>query len=521
MKVFQHLGEWLYDCALKYADYEALSIENDVYSYRELHELASLLARGFSLSQGKYCALLGRRNIGILAGVVASLCYGKTYLPLNENETPEGLSLLSKITDFDLLVTCAEEQNLLHDLLKHIDKPLVIILSDSKQRPNWCNDYPKHYFLSHADLARMPTAQMKTDNPDAYLMFTSGSTGNPKGVEVAHTNVTRYVSNTIALYQPTCADRFSQICPLSFDVSIHDLFVPWTIGASTHVFDAKNSLMLGGFVRDKHLTFWASVPSVILYFQRLRQLEPGSFPNLRQSLFCGEPLLQNMAKSWHIAAPASHIDNIYGPTEATVAVCGYRWSPESAITNELVVPIGTPYPGTKLKIGRQRQNEGDVEEGELWIGGEQVVSGYLSSNAMQADNFEYDGNCYWYRTGDWVKRDNDGIFHFLGRCDDQLKVNGQRLERLEIESMLSKAVGVDDIAVIGWPVISGNCVEGLVFFISWHEKSNPELRKICQQFMPRSMWPTRLVIGAIPKNRNGKTDYKQLKAKLAEGRVSS
>ncbi|HCT7987737.1 TPA: AMP-binding protein [Serratia liquefaciens] len=521
MTTCHHLGQLLQDTATNYADSEALSIGDESWSYRQLHEFAALLARGFAIAQGKYCALLGPRHIGTLASVVAALCYGKTYLPLNEDDPAERLGLLARSTRFDLLVTREQERPLLEELLAQIDFPLVIILTDCLRCPDWCRDYSQHCFLAQDDLAALPAAEPCNDNPHAYLMFTSGSTGTPKGVEVSHDNVVRYVGNTVALYQPNHNDRFSQLAPLSFDFSVHDLFVPWAAGASTHVFDASQSMALGRLIHEKRLTFWASVPSTALWLKRLRQLTPGVFPHLRQSLFCGEPLLHGVAESWQQAAPHSRIDNIYGPTEATVAVCGYRWSNDPSQAAGAVVPIGHPYPGTVLKIGRPRQDGSASHEGELWIGGEQVVQGYWSGLPVKADNFLIEHGEAWYRTGDWARLDAAGCLHFLGRCDDQLKVQGQRLERLEIESMLRLVLGTEDVAVIGWPVVEGNSVEGLVFFVGAHHKSNMELRKLCQEAMPRIMWPGKLVLGAIPKNLNGKTDYKQLRAELEAGSSAS
>ncbi|MEW2738380.1 AMP-binding protein [Providencia sp. PROV130] len=521
MTTNHHLGQLLLATAAKYAHLEALSIKDDIWSYQQLHEFAGLLARGYALSTKKYCALLGPRHIGTLAGVVAALCYGKTYLPLHEEMPVDRLVLLSHSTGFDLLVTREQEQVLLQNFLMQNESPLIIILTDCKHTPSWCCDYPQHRFLGMDDLAVLSAVEPRSDNPQAYLMFTSGSTGTPKGVEVSHANVMRYVENTVALYQPSHYDRFSQLAPLSFDFSVHDLFVPWAVGASTHVFGNSQSMVLGRLIDEKRLTFWASVPSTILWLKRLRQLVPGAFPHLRQSLFCGEPLLHGAAESWHQAAPHSRIDNIYGPTEATVAVCGYHWKSNPSLAAGTVVPIGHPYPRTVLKIGQSRLDEPSSHEGELWIGGEQVVQGYWPGLLVKADNFTVENGETWYRTGDWATLDPEGCLHFLGRCDDQLKVQGQRIERLEIESMLRQISDTEDVAVVGWPIIEGNSVEGLVFFVSAHHKSNLKLRKLCQESMPPIMWPGKLVLGAIPKNHNGKTDYIQLRSQLeAESNAS-
>ncbi|SJN54633.1 D-alanine--poly(phosphoribitol) ligase subunit 1 [Vibrio ruber DSM 16370] len=514
MTKHNHLGTQLAEVIDKYGEHLALTIDRESYTYTQLHDIAELIARSFSDASGKYCAVFGDGYIGAYAGLMACMCYGKTYLPLNRDESGERLVLLAEWSKFDVLIVSSLETTFLNELLEQVPQSITVIFVDVFDVPDWCHGIERHRFLALADLRQCPQATYSTANPDAYLMFTSGSTGTPKGVQVSHRNLMSYITNTVNLYQPNHTDRFSLLAPLSFDFSVHDIWVPWAVGASTHFFNPKDHVALGPFIREKRLTFWASVPSTVLFLQRLKQLTPNAFPDLRQSLFCGEPLLHGMAMNWSRAAPASRIDNMYGPTEATVAVGGYRWLPDDQIDMSSVVPIGTPYPGIVFRLGDART--GDKHDGELWISGDQVVPGYWDGLPTSTDSFFWeDGQC-WYRTGDWVRYTEDGVFHFSGRCDDQIKVHGHRLERLEIESELRKAVDVDDVAVVGWPVVEGNSVEGLVFFIASEHGSNIELRQQCMNRMPRNMWPTKLVLGAIPKNRNGKTDYRMLKEMLKD-----
>lgn len=516
---FETLGRMIAETSRRFPDHCALRVGETSRTYGELTESAALLARGFP-SGGKFCALFGRRGVAMYAGVVAALRGDRTYLPLVCDDPLDRLMHIARQTAFDLLIADASAEERLRELLGAMDWSVTVLLADHRRVPAWCAEFSRHRFLALDELEQAPSANLdRGTNADAYLLFTSGSTGAPKGVLVAHANVLAYVANIVALHRPDETDRFSQLAPLSFDFSVHDLFVPWRVGACVCAFNSSNEYALARYVTDNALTFWASVPSTAIFLDRLRHLEPGTFASLRVAVFCGEALKEGTARAWSRVAPNCRIDNIYGPTETTVAVTAFPWSPMNdgpMNDGDGIVPIGWAFDGVALHVaGGDGGEVAQGEAGELWIAGNQVAQGYWHNPQQDAERFVVRDGRRWYRTGDLVRRDPSCGLRYVGRIDDQMQVRGHRMERLEVETLLQHASGCGDVAVVGWPVVDRHTVESLVFFVGDFPEGLAELRRRCHALLPRPMWPSKVFIGPIPKNRNGKTDYGALRHALS------
>ncbi len=353
----------------------------------------------------------------------------------------------------------------------------------------------------------------------AYTLFTSGSTGTPKGVPIRHGNVLSYLDHVVAQYEVGVGSRLSQTFALTFDPSIFDLFASWTSGATLVVPRRRELLSPAAYARSRRLTHWYSVPSLAAYARRTGRLLPASMPDLRWSKFIGEPLAIELAEAWQRAAPDTVIDNVYGPTELTVACTGYRLPASPASwprTRNDTVPIGRLYP--RLEAVVVDEHSAETGEGELCVRGAQRFTGYLDPAANTgrflrdatrrplADGDRLD-DADWYRTGDRVSVDPDGLLVHLGRLDRQVKVQGYRIELGDVEAAVRRHPAVLDAAVV---VVRDDDADRSVLAaaVCGDREAAGDLADDLRARIPAYMVPgTFHWLPELPVNRSGKTDY--------------
>jgi amino acid adenylation domain-containing protein len=346
----------------------------------------------------------------------------------------------------------------------------------------------------------------------AYLLFTSGSTGAPKGVPVTHANVRAFLAANQERYRLTPDDRLTQTFDQTFDLSVFDLFMAWEHGARVCAMEPIEILAPFRYLERNGITVWFSVPSVAAMLRKRGALRPGTMPTLRWSLFCGEALPRATAEAWQAAAPGSAVENLYGPTELTIACTAHRWDPATspAACVHDNVPIGRPYPGLHtLVVDEELTPVPDGETGELCVAGPQTTPGYWQAPSITAQRwFAHRGRTY-YRTGDLVRLRN-GEYVCLGRNDQQVKVGGHRVELGEIEAVLRRAGAVEAVAVL-WPDTDtvGAVVTGAV--------DPAALTAACDAALPAYMVPRSVhVVGELPVNGNGKIDRRAVLRRLDE-----
>ena len=502
-------------------------------SYSALARRAGRLARALQdlgLSRGGRVALLMDGSTECCLGMLACLRAGGCYLPLGVNHPPARLAAV--ITDAQpeaVLTVCAHIPLLAQALSLAGLNPKAVIALDGPVPPDAKDGKSPALpcqMLVPADfaLAPDPLPCPSIGQDLAYILYTSGSTGEPKGVMVRHANVRAYLGWMAGQFGITQADRLSGHASPTFDISVHDIFGAFFSGASVHPLETQaQKAFPGPFIATRGITCWNSVPSVISMMLRSRQLTRGAFPSLRMAVFAGEPLAPALAEAWKTALPYCDLYNNYGPTESTVVVTCHL---VDRVEPGLPVPIGRPTSPTECLVLRPDADEPAApgEHGRLLVRGGQVSAGYwrrpeLTAGSFRPNPLQPDINDIVYDTGDLAFRDDDGVIHYLGRADDQVKIRGHRVEPGEVEAALAGQPGVMEVAVLAVP---GKQELELVACVSGPaasaEGEGEALLERLSTMLPPYMLPHRVLFFAeMPVNSNGKTDRAALRA-MVEGR---
>jgi amino acid adenylation domain-containing protein len=505
----------------------AVEIAGDELSYQGLAQrakrLAATIQEGTDQGAVPLTGIFAYRSETAYAGVLGGLMAGHGYVPLNPTFPTDRTRQMLERSMCRSLIADARSEPQLEKLLSGFPLPLLVICPDLNDVTELAKQLPNHQVIGAADLA--DAGEWKPRNVDvnsiAYLLFTSGSTGQPKGVMVSHANVLHYVDYITKRYRIESDDRLSQTFDLTFDLSAHDLFVTWTNGACLCVPTQKQMIKPGALINAARLTAWFSVPSTAIFMRRLGELKPGVYPHLRLSLFCGEALPVDVVRDWSAAAPNSRIENIYGPTELTIGCTAYRWDNQSSAAEceRGIVPIGEPFEHMEALIVDEELREVAIgREGELLMTGPQLSQGYWRDEEKTRRAFVCvaNRNGIYYRTGDRVRRSLPGKpLTYLGRVDHQVKVLGHRVELGEVEAVARSLSGVDGIVALGWP--KGNSADRIELFLEADKFDTAPLLNALKTKLPHYMVPRTIhVLPRLPLNPNGKYDRRGLETLLTE-----
>jgi D-alanine--poly(phosphoribitol) ligase subunit 1 len=354
----------------------------------------------------------------------------------------------------------------------------------------------------------------------AYVMFTSGSTGIPKGVAVTHQNVLHLIAWGSQRFGITEQDNFANLSPMYFDNSVFDFYVGLFSGASLspiHRSMLPKPYELVRHVSDLSCTVWFSVPSALMYLMSMKALGAGVLSELRMIIFGGEgyPKIE-LKKLYERFREQASLVNVYGPTECTCICSGHTISMSDFDKLDGLPTLGRLNPNFDHQI--VDENGHDAIEGELCLIGPNVAAGYFNDLERTNVSFQMISDPArfmkrMYRTGDLV-REEGGRLYFLGRKDNQIKHMGYRIELEEIENALAQLPHVEQAAVV---YVRGQSTHGkLVGFIATSAaRDEAALLHELGQLLPPYMRPSRLVtMQALPKNPNGKVDRQQLRDSL-------
>jgi amino acid adenylation domain-containing protein len=505
-------------------DATALVMEDERLTYGELEEesnrLARLLVETGCERGDRVCIFQPKRPIAIVS-MLATLKADCAYVPIDVASPAPRVAKILDAAEPRVVLVDSSAADLLDATLGEIElpeSPLVGSVGDDRLEGERFASV-----FSNADWAGYEPGTVQTANGSedpAHLLFTSGSTGTPKGVVIKHENVVTFVEWATGFFGTKESDRISGHPPLHFDLSTFDIYGTFLAGAELHLVSSSLNLIpqkLADFIRRSELTQWFAVPSIFTFMSKFDVIEQDDFPTVERIIWCGEVLPTPILVHWMKRVPHATYTNLYGPTEATIA-SSYYAVPEVPPSETEPIPIGVACEGEELLVLDAELKPAPTGEiGDLYIAGVGLSPGYWRDEEKTAAAFlpdPRDPQQRIYKTGDLARMTADGIFHFLGRADSQIKSRGYRIELGEIETALSSLGELAESAVVGVDVggFEGTAICCAYAPAGGADVQPAEVRTRLQTLLPTYMLPSRWhVLDVLPKNVNGKIDRRRLR----------
>jgi amino acid adenylation domain-containing protein len=486
-------------------DAPAVLFERERLTYRELDARANRLAhylraRGVGLESRVGLCL--ERSTDLVVGMLAIVKAGAAYLPLDPSHPPERLKFMLGDAQVGVLLTDHRQS----ELMPAGSAPTIVRLDTEREAIGRESSGPLQGGVRAGDLA--------------YVMYTSGSTGQPKGVAIPHRGIIRLVRDTDYV-QLTPADRMAQVCNVMFDVATWEIWGALLNGASLVVIPREVVLSppdLAAEFHDREITVMDLTTAL---FNQLARDAPGAFRPVGRVVFGGEAADPGRVREVLAQGPPEHLYNGYGPAECTTTATCHEV--RQVMADAVTVPIGRPIANTRAYVLDRHMALVPVGvPGELFLGGPGLARGYFNRPGLTAERFVPDpfGPAFGgetggrlYRTGDRVRLRPGGVLEYLGRLDDQIKLRGHRIEPGEIEAALREHPAVRAAVVLGREDAPGG--KRLVAYVvpEGTAPGSADLRRFLQQRLPDFMVPSAfMVMETLPLSPTGKVDRRGLPA---------
>jgi amino acid adenylation domain-containing protein len=514
------LHHLLSESAARSPDKEAARFEGVGVTYTQLEALANQLARMLreaGVRRGDRVGFYVHKSLAAVVGVFGAMKAGAIYVPLDANAPAKRLAYITRNCEIKVLVTSGQVGGLV-ELLSEQTPVQVVILTDGRQLPDLPNQVRA---INWAEVRQQreepvhPSGAIETDL--AYILYTSGSTGEPKGVMISHRSILTFVNWSCETFHMTPSDRVTSHAPLHFDLSTFDIYATMKAGGTVVLVPERLSVFpvqLADLLQNERITITYLVPSILSLMITYGKLDTHDLSALRAVLFAGEVLPIKSLRQLAAAIPNADFYNLYGPTETNV--CTYYKVQPADFTPDRTkpVPIGIACENTEVFAvdDEQRLVTEPGREGELWVRGSCVAQGYWGDADKTAANFvsnafQPDFREVAYRTGDIVALADDRVnWIYVGRRDHMVKSRGYRIELGEIEAALHAHQQVKEAAVVTIPDdLIGNRIKAFVVPLPGDNLSRQDLEAHCSQILPRYMLPETFEFrDELPKTSTGK-----------------
>ncbi len=520
--LLQHL---LFESAIQFPDKEAIRFENHGLTYQELDTLTNQLAqtlKSVGVKRGDRVAIYVNKSLASILAIFGILKAGGVYVPLDPNAPAKRLAYITRNCDVRVVITSTAKLPVLAEFFTNGTPLENIVLTDEGAEvpvsfPEAVRWTQWKEVLETENRSLENDGTIETDL--AYILYTSGSTGDPKGVMIAHRTIFTFIHWCSDTLKITSRDRVTSHAPLHFDLSTFDIFVTLKAGGTLVLIPEKASVFpinLVKLLQNEQITVTYMVPSIFSLMVNYGKLKQHDLSSMRLILFAGEVFPIKYLRQLVEAVPQAEYYNLYGPTETNV--CTYYKVQSTDLENERTepVPIGMACENMEVFAVNEtgeRVTEPGVE-GELWARGSCVAQGYWGDPEKTAKGFvrnplqpHFDEVAY--RTGDLVVLAEDRKnWIFVGRRDHMIKSRGYRIELGEVEAALYGHGSIKEAAVIAIPdELIGSRLKA---FIVPHDRNGfliNDLKSYCAQKLPNYMVPESIeILDELPKTSTGKVN---------------